>query len=256
MDLMEKTRPEVRPGTLNVVRLPGESGATLRCCGELTLATAEILRREVELLASVGNPVVTVSLTGCTYVDVDGVLALLDLYKRMSDLGQRVILVAAPGHILRLLHALSLDDLLPVFPGEHAAALALRGGGPADAAPGGWEEARRGSARWWRAICDAIKDHQGETVLKSVVSMHPLCHRSEEELQRSTASGSSRADYRCCRCPLFHALGGKPEDIGCRSVQDSIVRALLAGDRTTAYARAVAIVRLIEAMPMPSSNSG
>jgi hypothetical protein len=52
------------------------------------------------------------------------------------------MLVAGARAIARQLTFLGLDTILPTFPSEAVARLALRGGGPAPLAPEGWEAVR------------------------------------------------------------------------------------------------------------------
>jgi anti-anti-sigma factor len=235
-------------GSLRLVRLPGEFGPIVRCAGELTVATVEALRRELEMLMPLGHPVLTLSLTGCAAVDVEGILVVLDAAKRLQDAGRRLVLVAGQDVSGRILHVLGIDSILPVFPAERTAALALRGGGAREGGPATWREARTATLAWWRAISDAMENAPVQNLLRPITAMHGLCERSDEVLQEATAHGETR----CQVCPLFHALGGSAEDVGCRSLKDPIVTALLAGDRAAARAQVDRLIQLVETMPLPT----
>lgn len=230
---------------LHLVRLPGEHGPILRCSGELTVSTVEALRRELDLLLPLGHPTLTLNLSGCGFLDVDGILAILDTFKRMRKEGRQLTVIAGTESMSRLLQVLGIDWILPVFPSESAAAKALRGGGPGEPAPSTWTEARDKSLAWWRAIYDALESAPAENLLRPITSMHGLCQRAEEALPASSV------ETRCRVCPLFHALGGRPEDLGCRSEKDPMVQALLAGDRAAARARIARLIRVMEELPMP-----
>src|SRR4051812_15060860 len=71
------------PGALHFARLPGDLGPVVRCTGELTLATRESLKRELDLLISIGHSALILNVTGCRVLDVDGALLILDTCKRL-----------------------------------------------------------------------------------------------------------------------------------------------------------------------------
>jgi anti-anti-sigma factor len=228
------------------VRLPGEFGPVLRCSGELSDATAEALRRELVMLEPLDHPVIIINLADCSYLDVDGILTVMESLKRRRAKGRRLVVVAGTGAVARLLHVVGLDWVVPVFPTEDVAALALRGGGPPVPAPSTWATARALTAGRWRVIQDAIDGGSAEEVLHLLTSMTALCDRSEELFQARSLPATSRCQF----CPLFHALGGHPEDVGCRSIRDPIIESLRAGDRETARAEVAAVIRTIEQMPL------
>src|SRR5262245_23455243 len=67
-----------RAPALRLARLPGESGPVLRCSGELTVTTAEALRRELALLAGLGHPSLTLDVAALTRLDLYGVVTILE----------------------------------------------------------------------------------------------------------------------------------------------------------------------------------
>ena len=77
-----------RAPSLRIVRLPGEFGPILRCYGELSMNTAGTLRRELDLLEPLDHRVLTVDLSGCEFLDVDGILTLLESFKRRRQQGR------------------------------------------------------------------------------------------------------------------------------------------------------------------------
>jgi anti-anti-sigma factor len=242
----EVASPEVAADRLTVVRLPGEYGPVVRCSGELTAATAETLRREVERLEPMGHPVLTVNLTGCDFIDVDGLMVLLDGYRQLRQSGRRLALVAEGGVPARLLQALQIDTILPVFPREEVAARALRGGGPHPLAPATWTEARQKTLQRWRTISETL-ERDPEEALRLMTSMFALCDRAEELFEEQPG----RAEARCQFCPLFQALGGHQEDLGCRSVLEPLIDAVRAGERSLAQTKIGELTRLIAQLPAP-----
>lgn len=123
---MSSTIALPHPPVLYIVRVPGEPGTIVRCSGELTVATGEALWRELELLASLCLPALILNLSGCSAIDLDAISLLLEGYQR-AWVGGCPIMIAtgttATGHILR---GLGLDRIIPLFPTEAAATLALQ----------------------------------------------------------------------------------------------------------------------------------
>jgi anti-anti-sigma factor len=245
------------PPALHLVRLPGAHGPILRCSGELSVATAEVLRRELALLEPLGHAVLTVSLTGCRSVDVDGLLTLLQTFKRLREKGRRLVLVLGTAQIARMLQFLGIDDIIPSFPTEEAAALALRGGGPPPPGPASWKVARSRTLARWRAIRAALEKAPREEILHHLTSMTALCERAEEVFQEDPRpEAAATAVARCQFCPLFDALGGRPEDVGCRSILDPIIEAVRSAQSDSARAQVDAVIRTIEEMPLPEGAEG
>jgi anti-anti-sigma factor len=235
---------------LRLVRLPGEAGPILRCAGELSVATVEALRRELALLVSLGHPVMTVNLAGCSYLDVEGILTILQSYKRLRQEGRRLVLVGGTGRIGRLLRVMGIDWIVPVFPSEEVAMRALRGGGPHAPAPATWEAARAATVARWRAIQDALDETPHEDVLRQLTSMTALCDRAEELFQRRPGPAAARCEF----CPLFYALEGRPEDLGCRSVLDPILAAVREENTQAARARVEELIHTLEEMSLPEGD--
>jgi anti-anti-sigma factor len=240
-------RPSLKKPALHVTRTPGEFGPILACVGELSAYTAEHLRNELAPLIAMGHPVLTIDLSGCHTVDVEGILTLLHTFKELRQGGHRLVLVAGSGRTASLLRVLGIDEIIPTFPTEQVAERALRGAGPAAPAPKTWEEARARTVERWRAIQEALDRAGPEELSRQLTSMTALCERSEEIFAQQPAPAAARCHF----CPLFHALGGRPEDIGCRSVLDPILASLRAGDTATARAQVAQMIRTLEEMPLP-----
>lgn len=234
---------------LSLVRLPGEFGPIVRCAGELSVRTAEALRRELELLGARGQPAVVLNLTECGAMDTEGILTLLEAYRRLRLAGRRLVLVTGESAAARLLAGTGIDVFLPTFLTERAALTALRGGAAPEPPPRDWEAARADSLRWWRALHDALGRVPAGVVLPLTGSPSGLCARAQAELG-ARLPGAEETAPRCVVCPLFAALGSRPEDIGCRSVYDPLAESLAAGDRDGARAQIVRLINLIEHLPL------
>jgi hypothetical protein len=80
--------------------------------------------------------------------------------------------------------------------------------------------------------------------------MTALCERAEKSFRQRLWP----ATWRCQLCPLFHTLGGRPHDVGCRSLQDPVIHAVRAGDRVRARALVDATIRFLRELPLPESE--
>jgi anti-anti-sigma regulatory factor len=238
----------VSPPALHLVRLPGEHGPIVRCTGELSVATVEALRRELALLEPLAHPVLTLNLAGCSSLDVEGILTILEVLQRLQEEGRRLAVVAGTGSIAQLLGEMEVDEILPVYPTEPVAALALRGGGSPPTAPGNWELARAKTVARWCTIQAALEKAPLEEILRHLTSMTGLCQRAEE-IHRDHPAYAHEA--RCQFCPLSHELGGQPEDTGCHRVLDPLIEMVHAGRLEAAREGIAAMISFLEAMPLP-----
>jgi anti-sigma B factor antagonist len=238
--------PQPSSNKLHITRLPGPDGPILRCVGELTAGTAPSLRQELDRLIPLDHPGVIVNVAACPFLDVDGLLAILLAYKELRERGRTLVVVAGTESVARLFRVLGIDWVLPVFPSEEVATLALRGGGPAPAAPQSWAEAKERSLERWRAILAAIDGSSPEETGRQLTAMNALCERAEAIFE----SRPGEAEVRCRFCPFFHTLGGRPEDVGCRSLLDPMLESLLRGEKDSAREQVAAMIRALEAMPV------
>ena len=230
--------------TLHVVRLPGEFGPVLRCLGPLTVITVEALRRELELLMPLRHRALILNLTGCREIDADGVLLLLDTYRRLRRLGKQLVLVAAREPASHLLEVLGIDSFIPVFPTEGAATLALRGGAPPEARTASWEAARVGTLRRWEEVMRCIHAREWTRAEDGMALPQPLCERAVELLQLRRG----HTDAHCHLCPLFYALGGRDADLQCRSIRGPLLNALRQHDPVKASRLAREIVETLRSL--------
>jgi anti-sigma B factor antagonist len=236
--------------TLRVVRRPGVSGPVVSCAGLLSAATAALLEQELELLVTLQHPALTVDLSGCRFADVDGMLALLEVIQRITGDGRYLVIVAGTERIARLLRVTGLDQLLPVFATQEEAVSALRLGRP-PLVPATWAEARDVMVSCWTEIAETLDEAPAEEVLRALTMTTALCHRAEEVFRLRPKP----AAWPCQFCPLFYALGGRPEDVGCRSLLDPIIAAIRAGERANARALIDRAIHRLEAMPLPENGA-
>ena len=244
---MSTTIKRVNPPALHVARVPGELGPVVRCSGDLTLATREALRRELQLLTSLRPVTLILNVAGCRTLDVDGLLLILEFYQRLRAAGGRLALVASPDGVGHIVRDLGIDWYLPVFPTEDTAVLALRGGGPADVPPATWHAAREETLAAWREVLAALEELPGAEVAARITASHGLCRRAEA-VARTAGIDVSR---RCDLCPLFQARGAHLVDVGCQSLTQPMLGALLTGDRGAARVQVSRLISLIETMHPP-----
>jgi anti-anti-sigma regulatory factor len=223
----EQPRPM---GTLNVTRQPGELGPMLSCRGPLTVLTAEALRRELAQLIPLGHPVLTIDLTRCEAIDAYGGIALVDALQQLRERGGRLVLVAGTPASAGALRALRIAEVVPVYPNLETATGAARGSAAPPLPPATWLEAQRATLGRWRAIRALFGIIPVEETAREVTSMFPLCEQAEEVGRECGKAGASR----CTCCPVFHALGARQADVGCRSLLQPILVALREGDEETA----------------------
>jgi anti-anti-sigma factor len=116
---INSTVKDVSPIPITIVRIPGAKGPILRCQGHLTVETAEVLRRDLMLLASAGHAHIIVNLNGVRKIDSDGVLALVETAQRFPACS--IVLVIATEPAQGYIHLSGVDRLLPLFQSESAA---------------------------------------------------------------------------------------------------------------------------------------
>jgi anti-anti-sigma factor len=237
--------PARAPGGIAFLRLPGELGPVLHLRGELLVTTAEAARRELRAAIGFGHPALIVDLTGCRSIDVDGVLVLLEGFKQLRGTGRRLALVADQPRLQQFLNALGIDWLVPVYSSTAAALTGLRGGETREEPPGSWEAALASTFAFWSRIYGRLAEAPTDILIREVTAEHDLCRQAE--------SASPSSDVRCERCPLFTALGGQPEDAGCRSLTEPIAASILAEDRGAARSQVRQLLELLSDMPLPSA---
>jgi anti-anti-sigma factor len=243
-------RRKPSPPGLRLVRLPGEFGPILRCYGELSRSTVGTLQRELDLLEPLAHRVLMLDLSGCEFLDADGILTLLESFKRRCEKGYSLVVVAGTGSVAHLLEVLGFDHVVTTFPSEESALLASRGGGPPLPAPATWATARADTLTRWRLIQEALDQPSPQEVLRLLTSMTALCERSEELFQERSAPATARCQF----CPLFYALGGRPDDVGCQSILNPLIEAVRGNNPDSARAQVAAVIRTIEELPLPDAG--
>lgn len=95
--------------------------------GEIDMATAERLRDQLTEILHRHTPHLIVDLSGITFCDSSGLLALRGAARRAELLGGRLVLAAPSGRIRTMLEITGLDGFLPAFPTIESARAAISG---------------------------------------------------------------------------------------------------------------------------------
>jgi anti-sigma B factor antagonist len=106
--------------TLGMSELP----PVLEPPSELTEATVAIFDGMAKPFLAAGASVV-VDLTGVTFISSAGLGRLVDLGRRLDELGARAVLAGGQRSVLRLLRTVGLDRMFPIFGSLHEAAAFL-----------------------------------------------------------------------------------------------------------------------------------
>jgi anti-anti-sigma factor len=251
----------VPPAALWLMRVPGEFGVIVRCCGELSGATSEALLRELIFLEPLDHPLLTLNIAGCHMVDLEGVRTILQSARRLRGRGRRLVVVAGTGPVARELQILRLDWIVPVYPTEEAAALVLRGWSPPLPGPGTWEAAQAEALIHWQLIQEAVQELPEDMLLRLLTSMTPLCEHAEQLFQEDGAPGgggratTASSGARCQSCPLFHVSGRLREDIGCQRLLDPILAAVRTGDRAAAAVLVSGLIELLQRLSISEAGA-
>lgn len=231
---------------LTMVRLPGPHGPTVRCQGDLTVATMEALRRDLALLTAAGHEGLLVDVTGVRHMDADAVLALVEAARAMKERGGRLVLVAGRDPSAAYLRLLGVERVVSLARSEQEAQVLLDGS--AEEPEASWERARASSLARWDHTLAKIGHAAPEEMVRDLTSMFALCRRAEDVYRQSPAPDL----LRCHFCPLFYALGGRREDLGCGSVLDRLIEHVRQRDWARLRAGIRDIMAEIERMPLPA----
>ena len=89
--------------------------------GEVDLATGPELERALLALPDAGVASVMVDLTGCSFMDSNGLHLLTRTRRRLDRSGGRLAVVSANPSVLRVFEITRLDQLFAIYPSRAAA---------------------------------------------------------------------------------------------------------------------------------------
>ncbi len=121
---MTAVSPRLLSDLLTVDTVPADGAVRVVCAGEVDCSTAPALRRAIDDALAGGPPVVTVDLSGVTFLDSAGLSVLAVAHRTADRAGTRLRVLVATRAVTRALQVTGLYDLLraeQVVPGAGAA---------------------------------------------------------------------------------------------------------------------------------------
>jgi anti-sigma B factor antagonist len=95
--------------------------AVLTAVGEIDISSAADLQRALETARDGGAAEIWLDLTGTTFMDCNGLRALLALHTSLRDANRRSVVICPAGPVLRLLVLTGADHELEIHPTRTAA---------------------------------------------------------------------------------------------------------------------------------------
>lgn len=86
---------------------------TIRLSGELDLATADDVERELERVEATDAATIVLDLSGLTFMDSTGVRLVVNAHARSRAAGQRLTLLRGQAAVQRVMELSGVDALLP-----------------------------------------------------------------------------------------------------------------------------------------------
>jgi stage II sporulation protein AA (anti-sigma F factor antagonist) len=111
----EPSRAEhiIRLGQLSVRSQRDEDAHTIALAGEMDLANAAEVERELIRAESTNATRIIIDLSELTFMDSTGIRLLITAHARSRDNGDRLQLIRPPARVFRVLCIAGVDGLLP-----------------------------------------------------------------------------------------------------------------------------------------------
>lgn len=106
--------PAVTPGQLTIASRIGADEVTLTVGGEIDLASAPALERELREVESSRPSRIRVELAALEFIDSTGIHLLIDAQQRADANGHQLVLTHAPAHAQRLFRLTGISASLIV----------------------------------------------------------------------------------------------------------------------------------------------
>lgn len=116
-----QTDPNTLPTAFSISVEPRRDHAHLTPHGELDLATAGQLERELAELITAGFTQITIDLHRVEYLDSTGLHLLLNAHAQAQRDGWELSIIPGPPRVQRLFELISLTDQLPFTTNGHPA---------------------------------------------------------------------------------------------------------------------------------------
>lgn len=96
-----------------------EGKLTMRLNGELDLVVAEKFRAEADAMLLKYNPkLMVINLEAVPFIDSSGLGALLGRYKKISEAGGKIVLVAVKTPVMRILELSGFHKIMEIHRGN------------------------------------------------------------------------------------------------------------------------------------------
>ncbi len=111
----EPSRAEhvIKLGQLDVRSYRDGDVHTLALAGEMDLANASEVERELVRAESTNATRIVMDLSGLTFMDSTGIRLLITAHARSNNDGRRLVLIRPPARVFRVLCIAGVDQLLP-----------------------------------------------------------------------------------------------------------------------------------------------
>lgn len=86
---------------------------TIALAGEMDLANAAEVERELVRAESTNATQIVIDLSALTFLDSTGIRLLITAHARSTDDGTRLLLIRPPARVFRVLCIAGVDELLP-----------------------------------------------------------------------------------------------------------------------------------------------
>lgn len=103
----------IKLGQLDVRSCRDGDVHTVALTGEMDLANAAEVERELVRAESTDAARIVVDLTGLTFLDSTGIRLLITAHARSNEDGRRLLLIRPPARVFRVLCIAGVDQLLP-----------------------------------------------------------------------------------------------------------------------------------------------
>lgn len=104
----------MKPGELEIITVQRESGPELQLIGELDLASADELERQIAMLSLDGTSQIVLDLARLDFVDSAGLRAMLAARQACEQTGCTLALRNAGERVQRVLELTGMDAVLPI----------------------------------------------------------------------------------------------------------------------------------------------
>lgn len=114
----EADETEIRDGTLVVRPHSAEDGRRLELSGELDMANAATLEREIQRAESDSHGSVTIDMRALDFIDSTGIAVLVAAHKRLGGEGRLRLLRSSAPAVKRVMEVTGLETKLPFVESE------------------------------------------------------------------------------------------------------------------------------------------